>query len=590
MFCKNKLHVGDIRKQKTTPTVFLTTFAAVMKTIQSYIVCILCCIALPVNGQTLRNPFDFPILLSGNFGELRANHFHAGIDFKTQGTEGKPVHAVEKGYVSRISVSPGGYGNGLYLTHPDGTTTVYGHLQQFSTKIAAYVKAQQYVQERFAVNLTLTPDEIPVGKGEVVALSGNTGSSAGPHLHFEIRNTETEKVLDPLPCFQASVTDTRPPVIQGIRIYPQEGEGMVNGSNRNVEIKTPALKGNKATTPARNIEAWGKIGFAVKAFDYMDQTSNIYGVKEITLTADSQMIFQSRIDSFSFDESRYINSFIDYGEWADRRSFYMKSFVEPGNHLSFLDSRNRGILTIDEERTYYLVYRLTDAFGNTARQVVAIEGKRQPIAPPDTTHAELFHWADINRFGAKGIRLTVPRGCLYTNLWFCYDVQDDSTALAAIHRLHDKPVVLHQSARLSIRLRHDTLTDKRQYGLVRLNKGWNSWIGGTYRDGWMEADIRELGRYTVRRDSLPPAILPLNPASWQKNRRISFRVTDDLSGVSSYRGEIDGAYALFEMNNRSVATYRFDPERLTPGRHTLRFSVTDHCGNESVQEFLFSTN
>ncbi len=545
---------------------------------------------LSISGQTLPNPFNFPILLSGNFGELRANHFHSGIDFKTQGAEGKPVHAVEKGYVSRISVSPGGYGNGLYITHPNGTTTVYGHLQRFSTKIATYVKAQQYAQERFAVNLTLTPDELSVEKGEVVALSGNTGSSGGPHLHFEVRDTETEKALDPLPYYLASVKDTRPPVIQGIMIYPQEGEGMVNGSSRKMEIKLPTTKTGATAPIARKIEAWGKVGIAVKAFDYMDNTSNIYGVKEITLTADSQVLFQSKLDRFSFDESRYINSFIDYAEWMDHRSFYMKSFIEPGNRLSFLDSHNRGILTIDEERTYYLVYRLTDALGNSSRQVVAIEGKRQPISQPDTIRAERFHWAGLNRFGAKGIRLTVPKGNLYTNLWFRYSVREDSMALASTHQLHDTPLALHQSARLSIRLQRDTLAVKRQYGLIRLNKGRSSWVGGTYRDGWIDADIREFGQYTAAQDTLPPTIIPLNQATWQKDGRMAFRLTDNLSGVATYRGEIDEAYALFEMDNRGVITYRPDPERLAAGRHTLRLAVTDGCGNESVQEYVFATN
>ena len=167
-------------------------------------------------AQSLLNPFDFPILLSGSFGELRSNHFHSGIDFKTQGAEGKAIHAVQGGYVARIAVSPWGYGNALYLAHPDGTTTVYGHLQRFNARIAAYLKEQQYAQERFQVDLSLTPDQIPVEAGEVVAWSGNTGSSGGPHLHFEVRDTESEEVLDPLERYIDQVTDTRPPSIQGL--------------------------------------------------------------------------------------------------------------------------------------------------------------------------------------------------------------------------------------------------------------------------------------------------------------------------------------------------------------------------------------
>ena len=359
------------------------------------------------NAQQLRNPFDFPILLSGNFGELRSNHFHSGIDFKTQGVEGKPVHTVQEGYVSRISVSPWGYGNGLYITHPDGTTTVYGHLQKFSKKIANYVKEQQYAQESFNVNLFLTPDLLPVEKNEVVALSGNTGSSGGPHLHFEIRDTETEEVMDPLDYFSDRITDTRPPKIQGIQIVPIEGKGVVNGKSKKLEIKPVTAKNGKQTITGK-IEAWGEIGLAVKAYDYMDNTTNIYGVREITLTADSQVIFHSNLDKFAFDETRYLNTFTDYEEWKDHRSFYMRSFIEPGNRLRFLESVNRGILRIDEPRTYHLTYTLADAFGNATRLSIWIEGKKQEIPQIDTTHTELFHWGSENRFGAKGIRLVMP--------------------------------------------------------------------------------------------------------------------------------------------------------------------------------------
>ena len=338
-------------------------------------------------AQQLRKPMDIPVLLSGNFGELRSNHFHSGIDFKTQGVEGKPIHSVQDGYVSRISVSPWGYGNGLYITHPDGTTTVYGHLQKFSQKITAYLKEKQYEQESFNVNLSLTPDELPVKEGELVALSGNTGSSGGPHLHFEVRDTETEEPMDPIEYYKDLIKDTQAPKIQGIMVYSMPGKGVVNGSRRKLELKPVTAKNGKQTLTGK-IEAWGEIGLAVKGYDYMDNTSNIYGIKDITLTADSQVIFHSNLDRFAFDETRYLNSFTDFEEWKEHRSFYIKSFVDPGNRLRFIESLNRGILTIDEPRTYHLTYKLADAFGNTTQLSIRIEGKEQPIPEIDTENAE----------------------------------------------------------------------------------------------------------------------------------------------------------------------------------------------------------
>ena len=538
-------------------------------------------------AQQLRKPMDIPVLLSGNFGELRSNHFHSGIDFKTQGVEGKPIHSVQDGYVSRISVSPWGYGNGLYITHPDGTTTVYGHLQKFSQKITAYLKEKQYEQESFNVNLSLTPDELPVKEGELVALSGNTGSSGGPHLHFEVRDTETEEPMDPIEYYKDLIKDTQAPKIQGIMVYSMPGKGVVNGSRRKLELKPVTAKNGKQTLTGK-IEAWGEIGLAVKGYDYMDNTSNIYGIKDITLTADSQVIFHSNLDRFAFDESRYLNSFTDFEEWKEHRSFYIKSFVDPGNRLRFIESLNRGILTIDEPRTYHLTYQLADAFGNTTRLSIQIEGKEQPIPEVDTENTELFHWWSDNRFGAKGIRLTIPKGNLYDDLYFRYSVKEDSAALGATHILHNKPVAFHKSAKLSLRLQTDTLENKQQYGIVRLQNGRRSWTGGVYRNGWVDADIKETGSYTLGQDLVPPTITPLNPATWVSKQAIALRLSDNLSGVQTYRGEIDGQYVLFEMNSKSVITYHFDKERLARGKHTLKLVVTDACGNQSTYTYPFT--
>lgn len=538
-------------------------------------------------AQQLRKPMDIPVLLSGNFGELRSNHFHSGIDFKTQGVEGKPIHSVQDGYVSRISVSPWGYGNGLYITHPDGTTTVYGHLQKFSQKITAYLKEKQYEQESFNVNLSLTPDELPVKEGELVALSGNTGSSGGPHLHFEVRDTETEEPMDPIEYYKDLIKDTQAPKIQGIMVYSMPGKGVVNGSRRKLELKPVTAKNGKQTLNGK-IEAWGEIGLAVKGYDYMDNTSNIYGIKDITLTADSQVIFHSNLDRFAFDESRYLNSFTDFEEWKEHRSFYIKSFVDPGNRLRFIESLNRGILTIDEPRTYHLTYQLADAFGNTTQLSIRIEGKEQPIPEIDTENTELFHWWSDNRFGAKGIRLTIPKGNLYDDLYFHYSVKEDSAALGATHILHNKPVAFHKSAKLSLRLQTDTLDNKQQYGIVRLQNGRRSWTGGVYRNGWVDADIKEMGSYTLGQDLVPPTITPLNPATWVSKQAIALRLSDNLSGVQTYRGEIDGQYVLFEMNSKSVITYHFDKERLARGKHTLKLVVTDACGNQSTYTYPFT--
>ncbi|GAB6394839.1 MAG: peptidase M23 [Bacteroidales bacterium] len=524
-----------------------------------------------------RNPLDFPLLLSGNFGELRNNHFHTGIDLKTQGAEGKTVRAVQDGYVSRIFVSPWGYGRALYLNHPNGTTSVYGHLQRFVPPVSDYVAEQQYALESFSLDTMLPPDLFPVQKGAVIAFSGNSGSSAGPHLHFEIRQTETEACLNPLEFYKSQVKDNRPPRIDGFMIYPLEGRGAANGSG-----------GKRKWNPAgQPVKAWGDIGVAVKAYDYMDGVANIYGVSEIEMTVDNELVFRSRIDRLSFDEARYINSFIDYEEWKERRSFYMKAFVEPGNRLSFIESAGRGIIHIDEERPYRISFLLSDIHGNKARAAFTLEGKRQPIPSPAPT-GEYFHWKNENHFGAKGIRLVIPAGNLYDDIYFRYVADEVSFAPEIVHTLHNGAVPLHDRAQLSLRLQQAPLKDKRKYGIVRLQGARPVWIGGTYRNGWLDAAIRDFGAYTIMHDTTPPVITPVNPAAWVSASRITFRIHDNLSGIKSYRGEIDGQYALFEYDGKSHrVSYAFDKARLARGKRRLTFTVTDACGNVAVYERTF---
>ena len=531
--------------------------------------------------KTLLNPFDFPILLSGSFGELRANHFHSGIDFKTQGVEGKPVRAVQDGYISRIGVSPWGYGNVLYMNHPDGTTTVYAHLQKFIKPMAQYVKEQQYMRESYTVNLE--PDSLLFSfkQGEIIGYGGNSGSSGGPHLHFEVRDTQTEEVIDPLMYYKDKIKDTRPPKITGLKVYPVEGRGVVNGSSipKSLKLKTP--KNSNQPVVSDKIEAWGEIIFGIRAYDYMDGTSNIYGVKEVTLMVDSVVAFRSHIDQYSFDETRYLNSYTDYAEWRKSGSFYMKSFIEPGNKLRFIEGKNRGIITIDEERTYLLSYLLSDIYGNTTMLAFKVEGKKQEM--PEVISSAEFNWTGDNRFGAKGMRLTIPRGNLYSDLKLCYSYKEDSTALAGIHTLHEEAVPLHKQANLSIRIQNDTLANKQQYGIVRIHKGRTYWIGGAYKDGWMQADIRELATYSIDADTVPPVITPIDPDKWVQKKCITLRISDRFSGIDTYRGEIDGAYALFEFDGKKgLVTYKFDAERLTKGAHELTFTVTDACGNKNV--------
>ncbi|MDR1381574.1 MAG: M23 family peptidase [Tannerella sp.] len=554
----------------------------------------------------LSNPFDFPMQLSGAFCDLRAGHFHAGIDVRTGGSEGHALHAVQRGYVSRVSVSPWGYGLAVYVAHPDDSiVTVYGHLQRFNSRLADMVRERQYGSESYAVDFSLNPGVMPVGQGDIIGYSGNSGSSGGPHLHFEVRDMRTDEPLDPLVFYRQHVPDTRKPHVAGLMIYPVEGLGMVNGSNRKQAVELKYDKnGNPVITAV--IEAWGEIGLGIRAVDRMDGAGFSYGIKDILQTVDSVETYRSYADRFSFGESGYINSYADYGEWSRNRAFYIKTFVEPGCRLRFVASRNSGKITVSEERIYHVTVRLTDLYGNTCEAPVEIRGKRQEITPPDTAGATLMRWYDYSTFGSPGVRLTIPRGSLYSSLYMRYSVScpgDGSVRgrpaagrgaafYSAVHTLHPSPVPLHGPAQLSIHMgRMHEQAGTEQFGIVRADAftGKLSWIGGVYRDGWMDADISELGTYAVSRDTVPPVITPVDPVKWRGRKQMLIRITDNLSGISTYRGEIDGSYALFEFDGKkAMLSYDFDDGRLHPGYHHLKLTVTDRCGNRSEYRHAFT--
>lgn len=528
--------------------------------------------------------------LSANFGELRNNHFHSGIDFKTQQVVNKPVYAVKDGYVSRISVSPSGYGLAIYIDHPtQQQTSVYGHLNSFTKHIAEYVEEKQYEKESFRVDLYLGPDEILITKGEQIALSGNTGSSGGPHLHFEIRDTKTQSPLDPLKYVAQNVRDTQKPDLRGIAFYPMNDQGVVNATISPSRLTIYKSKAGNPLPLQKSINAWGKIGVGIKAYDKMDGQANIYGVKYVRLFVDKEQVFSSSIDEYSFNETRMLNSFIDFEDWRNNKSFYMKSFIEPGNKLRFYESVNNGYIDINEERAYEMKYELEDHFGNVATYNFTVNGLFQE-APHKSMCKNFMSWQYDNKYAAYDFTLNIPEGNLYSDFCFTHTSNQDVTNkyYSDIHQVNNTPIPLHQNGKMWIKIKCDTLNQRDKYGIVQLNHSRDRWIGGTYKNGGLELNINELGqRYAISIDTIAPKIEPLNPQSWKQSGRIRIKLSDDKSGVSYFRGSIDGQFVLFKHDSKSsVYTYTFDLKRLEeyPIKNFL-FIARDGVGNESVYEY-----
>lgn len=538
-------------------------------------------------AQKYSNPVDVPIALSGGFGELRANHFHSGIDYKTLQVINKPIYSIADGYVSRISVSPSGYGLALYVTHEDtGHTSVYAHLNSFADNIAAYVRKQQYEKETFRIELYPEKDMFPVTKGQQIALSGNTGSSGGPHLHFEVRDAITQDPLDPLDFFKHTVLDTQKPDLRRISFYPQLGKGVINGSNEPIRINIAKNNQGAPLAVGQTIRAWGKIGVGVEAYDKMNGQHNIYGIKHVRLFVDEKKHFSQTIGRYSFSNTSMLNALIDYEDWRKRRTFLMKSFVLPGNKLNFYDTVDNGYININEERNYRMRYELEDYHGNVLTYSFVIEGVKQDIAVPEDK-GYYMSYIFRNYFVDSDFVLDIPRDNLYEDVFYYHNKISSDEYLSDIYKINDKPVPLHNSAKMWIKLKVDTLANKKQYGIVDVT-GRMSWVGGIYKNGGVETSIGELGKqYAISYDNVLPVITPVNAASWKSNRKIQVRLSDNLSGIAHFRGTINGEYVLFKHDMKSpVYTYTFD-EVVAKQSGTLHFEfvVTDGAGNVARYEY-----
>jgi Membrane proteins related to metalloendopeptidases len=497
------------------------------------------------------------------------------LDFKTGGAIGKPVRALADGYISRIRVTNGS-GYVLDVCYDNGYSTINRHLSGFLSPIAERVEKLQYEKEDWEVEIIPEPDEYPVKAGQQIAWSGNTGYSFGPHLHLDVFETETGDYIDPMPFFKKRIKDSRAPKADGILFFPQPGKGTVEGKQRNKMI----LPGS-----GRPVEAWGVIGVGIKAYDYMDGTSNRYGVYSVVLAVDGKEVFRSTVDRFSEEENRMINSWT-YGQ-------YMKSFIEPGNSLRMLKASNgnRGLVTIDEERDYRFSYTLKDAFGNTSRYHFTVRGRKQPIEPLQHREKYVFEWDKTNYLQEPGLSLVVPKGMLYDDVSLNYEVEADSGAVSFTYRLNDKPVSLHAGCELRIGLRRKPVADTAKYYVARITpKGGKYSVGGKYENGYMKTVIRELGTYAVAVDTVPPEIIPVNKNLWGRTGKIVYRLKDKGAGIASYRGTIDGKYALFGRPNivKSYWECTLDPKYVKKGgKHVVEFTVSDHCGNESVSRTSF---
>lgn len=534
-----------------------------------------------------QSPLGIPLQLSGSFGELRSNHFHTGIDFRTQQKEGLPIYACAEGYVSRIKVSTTGNGKTIYIDHPNGYTTVYAHLQKFDAAIASYVKQAQYQAQLFEVELFPKPNELPVSQGQQIAFSGNSGSSSGPHLHFEIRETISELSVNPLFFgFDKFIADTKRPVISSILVHPLNEMACVNGTREALNVNlTLQENGNYIADP---IKAKGKIGFSISvtdAFDFAYGKNGPYSI-ESCLNGTRNFIFTA--DKFSFDEVRYINAYIDYYRFKKTGVRYQKLFMNPTFPLRNLQTdMQAGVIDVQTNLAANYRIEVSDYAGNkTTIDIPIIFDPKEPVAEIKPKNEFPILKYDIENLYEEGrFAVAVKPLTFYANFPLKFKVKDNELEFAA------DEIPAHQN--VTITYEADDLPpeifEKSFIGSVDGNR--LRFIPTKKQNNKLIAYTRNLGAFRIGVDTIPPNIKPYNikEGKWiSKQQTILFVVSDNGSGISKYEGFINGKWVLFEYEPKDKSlTYIIDDSQLVDGKNDLRVIVTDELGNSAIFETSF---
>ncbi|MEO2051420.1 MAG: M23 family metallopeptidase, partial [Allomuricauda sp.] len=475
------------------------------------------------------------------------------------------------------------------IAHPNGYTSVYGHLQKFSPEIEAYVKKAQYAKQSYEVELFPDYGELKVSKGETIAFSGNTGGSAGPHLHFEIRSSVSEKPTNPL-LYGYEVRDATDPTLVSLYGYPLSDGAQINQSGEKIQLNYSRQADGSFL--AEKVTAIGTIGFGINTFDRQDMAANKNGVYAVKQTVNGRVYSEFDFETFSFGETRYINTLIDYAHFYKHRQRVQKLFKEPFNHLGIYKTLyNNGEIDIEEGLSYNVELTISDIAGNTTKLVIPVEGKREPLKiPKDEGKTENFILADKpNNFDLGAAKVYFPANTFYEDFYIRLEKGSDTVAI------HDNSVAAHRNFTISFDPSKYNEEERKQLFIAHLDEDYRPSHSKTYkRDGAFTTRTRTLGTYTLVRDSVAPEIRPKNfkEKQWLSNYNyLSMVITDDLSGIDTYSATLNGEWILMEYEPKTnTLTYDFDDERVKATENELKLTVTDNVGNSTTYTTTFFRN
>lgn len=544
-----------------------------------------------------RNPLDMPIFLAGNFGECRPGHFHSGMDIKTQGVENKPVHAAAEGYISRIKMEKGGFGHAIYITHPNGYTTLYAHLNDFVPALQRYVRRMEYEKKRWDVDLQLTPTQFPVRKGEQIAWSGNTGASTAPHLHFEIRDTKTEHPLNPQQ-FGLMVIDKIAPVPAELVFYDgnvYEGYDLTVALAKKGDAYKPVQTDKKELTVNKDtvqVPA-GMLGIGINVDDYMDGSDNTITFYTARLYMDDSLQSMVTLDDIGYDVSRYVNAYTDYRTKQLKHKWVQLLFQQPGNELSNIYTRlnaNRGKVDLTDMKPHKIGVELTDDRGNMTKISFAVSPQHMDYAVASDACTP-FYVHKVNDFiGNPNVQFSLDGKQLYDDICFRFSTVPDTDAYSDRYVLHYPFVPLHHYFELQLRPNKTIPIDLRMKVVIMYSDGKDEdgRVAVIGENGWYKASVRNFGTYWLTIDTIPPVIKSLQRSGTNLGRakQITFEVKDGATSVRSFSGYLDGKWLCFEQHGNSFF-YRFD-EHCLRGKHELIFKAEDENGNASTYKLNFT--
>lgn len=565
------------------------------------LILLLCCTSYFTKAQFLfsnnkyplvdfRSPLNIlPPALSGSFGEIRGNHFHSGIDFRTNQREGYPVYAIADGYISRLRVQNSGFGQALYISHPNGFTSVYAHLQRFNPKIAQQVERIQYLKKTFEIDEFPATMLIPIRKGDVIGYSGNRGSSGGPHLHFEIRDSKTEATINPQ-LFGIEIPDNIPPVIYSMYVYRLNNQPF-NEFTPKQYYQVLGASGKYHLNQVNTLRIGGEFGLGITTTDKHNGASGTNGVYSIQLEVDGNLVYTSAMEQFKFENSKAVNSHIDYPAYMTTRRTIQKSFVDPGNPLQiYYHLQNNGRICFTDQGLHELKYTITDSKGNASTLQFKVQADNNAmILAKGYPDGISFPYNQLNEFNNNEVKVSIPKGSLYNDLNFIYATQPKpaTNAYSAIHQIHNKLTPLHTGFDLWIKP-DATLTPFLDKALI-VNTNRVS-QGGSLQAGYIKTRVRNFGDFFITIDTLAPTISPVNISSGKNMKGISkmtFKIRDNLSGLKSFNGYIDGQWVLMEFDAKTATLWHTFDERTSPGKHTLKLVVDDLKNNVKVLNLDF---